>query len=163
MEKKEKRAIIDIVHKPFYASGFLYHSPTQQILLHLTSPSVSWSLFGHENKKSEAPETVFHGVIQKHFSIKLSPKSIHAVYDYFHEKLGKNHFVLYAEIKVGKTKCKSKKGMQVEWFTFKQLSKLPLDEQTKRDILVAQRVINMVARDLQTPEEKAAIALLHKR
>ena len=63
------------MHKPFYASGFLYHLDSQQILLQqntssneLSSP---WLLFEKTYQEEELPDKVFSSIIADLFNIKL--------------------------------------------------------------------------------------------
>src|SRR5579862_6010045 len=88
------------MHKDFYASGFLFHSTTQQILLQQhTSLSVSspWQLFGGTYLESEGPETIFKSVILKLLDIKID--IVHPIYSYLNENIDKNHSVLYAKVR----------------------------------------------------------------
>ncbi|MBI4080382.1 MAG: NUDIX domain-containing protein [Candidatus Levybacteria bacterium] len=141
------------MHKAFYASGFLYRPQTQQILLQqLTkdTPNTSpiWSLIGGESQKEEQAERTFQKIIAKLLKVKLDVKSITAVYDYFHNEHKKIHFVLYGE--VGERQpIRIPKGATFSWFTFQQTLKLPFSDQTKQDIIVAQRVINAKIRELE--------------
>lgn len=132
------------MHKDFYASGFLYYPPTQQILLQQRptthSPS-AWFLLGGKNLIEETSEVAFQRIVNRIIQVKLTLSAIHPVYMYFHEGMGKHHCILYAEVKkMGKqTDTKEKK---FGWFTRKQILKLDLDEQTRQDITVGQRVID---------------------
>lgn len=133
------------MHKNFYASGFIYHAPTQQILLQQQTsvnnfPSV-WSLFEGVNLYKEDAETAFLRIIYSSLRIKLNPKSIFPVYSYFHKKMNKNHYIICAEIKNLKD-FSPNNGIIFAWFTFKQIVKLQLSEQAKHDITVGQRVID---------------------
>src|SRR3989338_2502888 len=63
------------VHKPFYASGFLYNLKTQQILL-LQSPQTddivsSWSMLGGESLEGEEAQATFQRIVQKKLNINL--------------------------------------------------------------------------------------------
>ena len=129
------------MHKSFYASGFLFHPPTQQILLQqLTNSSAHWSLFGGEGLDTETPELTFQRIVHANLHLKLAVRSIIQVYDYFHKELGKNHVIVYARIE--KLKDFSKKNSSLAWFTRQQLHKLHLSEQTRQDITVGHRVID---------------------
>ena len=133
-----------MMHKDFYASGFIYHSRSQQILLQQDNSAESeplWSLFGGENKTSEkTPEETFGRIIYLHLKFKVNPKNIFAVYSYPHQDKNKDNFIHYAEIKKLE-KFKNTKKKIFSWFTFKQIQKLKISEQTKQDIMVSQRVI----------------------
>jgi ADP-ribose pyrophosphatase YjhB (NUDIX family) len=140
------------MHKTFYASGFLFHLPTQQILLQQL-PDSSWSLFGGEKEDSSDPEEAFQEIIHEHLRIKLPTDTIHLIYDYIHPSLNRKHVIFYAEIEEAQDTFKLKKDQAVGWFTFKQLYKLPLTAQTKHDITVGQRVVDALARKLNPPPE----------
>ncbi len=136
------------MHKKFYASGFLYHPPTQQILLHQPSLSENtWQLFGGENAASEDAVETFMRVIVEHLNVSIPKKHIISVYDYMHPEKESTHFFHYAILEKGYEKDVNKKGEKVSWFTFKQLSKLPISKLTMQDIIVGQRVINLHIRD----------------
>ncbi len=142
------------MHKTFYASGFFYRPQSQQILLQQLNDSVpQWSLFGGESKNSSEASDAFKKLAEMHLGLKLVSKKIHSIYDYFDENLGKEHFILYAEVAESTKNIKAKKGFTVSWFTFKQLYKLPLTPQAKQDIIVGERVIKALARDLEGPAE----------
>ncbi len=135
------------MHKKFHASGFFYHLPTQQILLQQHKSSAPlWSLFGGENKKAEDPIDTFNRTVSKELKLKITPKAIHPIYDYFDKKLNNNCFLFYALISSKNKKMPARKDCMLEWFTIKQISKLPIDEQTKQDIMIGKRVIDAAAR-----------------
>lgn len=137
------------MHKKFYASGFLYCSSTQQILLqqHSLTPS-QWSLFGQESGDTVLFQEVFQQAIKNILKVKIPLSNIEPVYDYFDNHLRKQHYIVYAhiekleEIKIGKKK-------PISWFTFKQISKLPFAPQTKQDVMIGQRVLAAFARKSQ--------------
>lgn len=131
------------MHKYFYASGFLYHSPTQKILLQQTGTTTdfSFTLFSGKGYGDQNPAIVFQKIIFDELGIKIPLHSISPVYDYLPQELQKDHCVLYADVAdVGLEDDFQKKG-NAEWFTPKQLSKLKLHEQTGHDIMIGQRVI----------------------
>lgn len=132
------------MHKGFYASGFLYHPRTQRILLqqkNYIDKSSKWCLIGLECQKDVKAEESFRKAIEKILHLKIKPSSVKYIYDYFHEETNKNHYVSYA--KVGKLeKFQPSNGSTFAWFSFKEISKLDLSEQTRQDITVGQRVIN---------------------
>lgn len=130
------------MHKKFCASGFLYHSPTQQILLQqhlsLSSPASSWSLFSSAYTEKEEPEKVFKNVISKLLHIKIT--TINTVYSYFNEKTNINQVVVYTELNK-LYNFTPKNELSFAWFSFKDVLKLQATEQIKHDIVVGQRVI----------------------
>lgn len=135
--------ILEIMHKDFYASGFLYHLPSNQILLQTSTAhnSPGWSLFGTEGVESEIAKVIFQNAIYEKLQVKLTLKKIHPVYMYFNTIMGKNNYIFYAEVKVKKDFL-IPKGKLFSWFTFKQILKLPTTKQTGHDIMVSQRVID---------------------
>jgi ADP-ribose pyrophosphatase YjhB (NUDIX family) len=150
------------VHKDFYASGFLIHLPTQQILLQkhdLVDTSSQWSLFGEHSASGEDAIKTFQRAVYEQLHLKLKTPAIYSVYDYMHDGLKKVHFVHYASIDSIDQKMKPRKDHILSWFNFKQMLKIPISEQTKQDIIVAQRVINVVVRqqmeEQQPPQEQA--------
>lgn len=140
------------MHKPFYASGFLYHPPTQQILLQqstkvLPNESSFWIMVGGVNEKSETPDYSFRRIMHKSLKVKLHPKSIFPVYDYFRNDNKILNYVFYGEVANIK-KIKLPKSGIFSWFSFKQVGKLSLTGQTRQDITVAKRCIDAKSREL---------------
>jgi len=136
------------MHKDFYASGFLYHNRSQQILLQqITSANnePTWFLFGGDGLGDETGEETFSRVIAAVLRLKLKLSAVCPVYKYFHEEMKKDHYISYA--KIGKLeKFPETKDAVFGWFNFKQVQKLNLSQQTKHDIMVAQRVIDSATR-----------------
>jgi len=131
------------MHKDFYASGFLYHPPTEQILLQqhdALSPtsSSSWSLFGGIYLEEEKPEVLFKNVIFKLLDIEISV--VHPVYSYFDETVDKSQYVGYSTVKKLQN-FSPKNGLSFAWFSFREVAKLHITLQMKHDIVVGQRVI----------------------
>ena len=137
------------MHNDFYASGFLFHYPTQQILLQKTitaqDQQSQWTLFVGKKEKEEKSSDTFHRVIVEQLKLNLPNASIFSVYDYIHEKTGHLHFVHYGQI--DKLREFVIPGALFSWFTFKQITKLPMSQLTRQDITVGQRVINLVIRN----------------
>lgn len=137
------------MHKSFYASGFLYNLKTQQILLlkpQSDQESPKWSLFGGEGLEGEDPQIAFQRIVLEKLGIDLKLKKIYPIYDYFDKNLDKTGFIFYAEI--GKTPTFSPINEKTpSWVTFTQTLKLPFLSQTKQDIMVGERVINLKARE----------------
>lgn len=143
------------MHKLFYASGFLYHTPTEQILLRQVStdkaPSPTWHMVGGIASKEEESIDTFKRYIHDLIDVKLDAKRVFAVYDYFHNTHNTMHYVFYAEVKkLIAIPADDKRGLS--WVTFKQTTKLPFDAQTKQDVIIAERVIKAQARSDAPPE-----------
>lgn len=136
------------MHKDFYASGFLYHPKTQQILLQQSNTADSgaeWSLFEGDCLDKETAEEAFKRIIQTHLNLDIKPKNIFSIYSYFHDKKGKNNFLHYAIVKKLE-KFPDSKDKIFAWFSFKQIQKLHISNQIKQDIIVGQRVIDSAVR-----------------
>lgn len=125
--------------------------PSQQILLQQNNTLASfWSSFGQKGRNNKNPICVFQEAIYKQLHIKLALKTIYPVYDYFKKEIETNCYVFYAQVNLKKNGFHSRKGSVVEWFTFKQMSKLTFSDQVKQDIVVVERVIKAKARDDET-------------
>jgi ADP-ribose pyrophosphatase YjhB (NUDIX family) len=136
------------MHKDFYASGFLYHPKTQQILLQqpITADTQDqWSLFEGESLNNEAAAQTFKRVIFFHLKLELKPKNIFLIYSYLHDDKGKNNFIHYAIVRKLEKFPDTKKTL-FAWFTFKQIQKMRISNQVKQDIIVGQRVIDSAVR-----------------
>jgi len=136
------------MHKDFYASGFLYHPKSQQILLQqpiTADTGTEWSLFEGEGLKEETAEETFKRVIFLHLHLEIKPKQIFPIYSYFHDDKGKNNFIHYAIVRKMETFPSTKKAA-FAWFSFKQIQKLRIPDQIKQDIIVGQRVIDSATR-----------------
>lgn len=130
------------MHKSFYASGFLYHQKSQQILLqqqNSADETSSWSLFGKPSIKDKTGEEIIKDIFEE-FDLKLSLKNINLIYTYFSKEKNKEHNVYYAEVKKLHKFSPSKKT-ELAWFSFKQIQKMNLSDQAKHDIMVGLRVI----------------------
>lgn len=136
------------MHKKLYASGFLYYSPSQQILLQKNTSSLSvllpqWSLFTGVYTEREQPEAAFKKVIRDVLGVKID--IVNPIYSYFKENINSNQVIVYSELKTFKD-FSPKKGLTFGWFSFKEVIKLQIEEQTKHDIVVGQRVIDAAGR-----------------
>lgn len=139
------------MHKKFYASGFIYLSSTQQILLQQHKPSAPlWSLFGGKSQNKETPINTFRRVTYRQSKIKITSNSVNSVYDYFNTELNSHCYVFYAQIDRERKEIPVRKGHTVKWFTFKQIHKLPVNEKTRQDITVAKRVIDAIVRNKES-------------
>jgi hypothetical protein len=136
------------MHKDFYASGFLYHPKSQQILLQqpiTADAGTEWSLFEVECLSKETAAEAFKRIIYSHLHLELKPKNIFPIYSYFHEGKGKNNFLHYAIVRKLETFPSTKKA-SFTWFTLKQIQKMHIPDQIKQDIIVGQRVIDSAMR-----------------
>lgn len=140
------------VHKTLYASGFLYRPQSQQILLQQLSDSsdtsYKWTMVGGAGNLREEADAAFQRIVNKTLKLKIPLRSIYAVYDYFHPEYKTSHFVFYAEVSETARIGLNKKPT-FSWLTFKQILKLSFTEQTKQDVIVAQRVIQARSRAIE--------------
>jgi hypothetical protein len=138
-------SIINMMHKPFYASGFLYHLDSQQILLQQDTTSKDilsqWYLFEGQYTEKNTPEIVFKKILHDLLDLKID--TVHSIYSYENEKA--NQYVVYAEIDELRD-FEPKNGIIFNWFSFKNIYKLQVAKQTKHDIVVGQRVIEASGR-----------------
>jgi hypothetical protein len=135
------------MHKKSYASGFLYHLPSQQILLQqqpIESTSTSpWILFSEPYTGDEMPEQIFKEKILKILNVKIN--TVHPIYTYFDEPNNASHFIVYSKLNKLQ-EFPPQNGLNFAWFAFKEIVKLNVLKQTKHDIVVGQRVIDAAAR-----------------
>lgn len=133
------------MHKGFYASGFLYNPESEQILLqqHISSSLTSgWSLFENVYEEKDNAENVFTKTIHKVLRVQL--EFVYPIYSYINEVSGKSQDVFYAIC--SNASFPSQKEYHFQWFSFKEITKLQLNEQVKHDIIVGQRVIEAAGR-----------------
>lgn len=143
------------MHKDIYASGFLYHLSTQQILLQqINKPDGAYlSFFSGKGRKGEDAADIFRRVIHEMLEIDIARDCIHQIYDMPRDH-GNNHFIQYAEVvDIALSPALQSRG-SVGWFDLKKLSKINLAEEIRQDIVVGQRVINAVQRSKETPIEQ---------
>lgn len=135
------------MHKTFYASGFIYHLPTQQILLQQKQstliPASPWILFEKEHAETKNPEEVFKKTFSKLLNSNLN--NLNKIYSYTQDHL-KNYSLFYATIDQLK-EFSPKNGYVFKWFSFKEIVRLKTNQQTKHDIMIGQRVIDALSRD----------------
>lgn len=135
--------------KLFYTCGFLYHLSTQQILLHQSkqdiSPKPVWKLFGGMSRAGEDAQSAFGRIVFEQLELKVPLKNLLPVYDYVLNTRNIIHYVLYAEVSKLHTVSQNDHGVY-NWFTMRQITKLPIHAQSKHDIVVSERVINAEAR-----------------
>lgn len=140
-------AILNVMHKDFYASGFLYHPSSEQILLQqnsaLSPTSSPWVLFGGIYLADDSPEVLFKDTIFKLLDIKI--RVVLPVYSYCNEKNDKDQYIGYATVR-SRHNFSSRNGLTFSWFSFKDVLKLPMTKQMQHDIVVGQRVIEAASR-----------------
>lgn len=137
------------MHKDFYASGFIYHPLSGQILLQQQKAASKtpspWSLIGKECSDKNCGKDTFRQVLNRLLGLKINLKEIYPIYSYSSRGNYKKQHILFAQIKAKKN-FSPKNNCIFSWFTLKQILKLPLTEQTKHDIIIGQRVIDAISR-----------------
>lgn len=135
------------MHKNFYASGFIFHPTSGQILLQQISSdspsSPSWELIGGSYQENEKPEESFKDMVSKLLDVEV--KVVRPIYSYLNDVTGEFQYIVYSKLSRFKN-FSSKTGPKFEWFSFKDVLKLKIAEQTKHDIIVGQRVIEAAGR-----------------
>ncbi len=150
------------MHKPFYASGFLFHVATEQILLqqHDSGDTTNLALFRGKSHKGDNPQTVFQHSVEQALGVSIPASSIRPVYDYIHDELGE-HFIFYVEM-TGTTPETYPSKNKTMWFSLAKLSKQAMSEQTRHDIIVGVRVIGSLLHPAHpSPNPKSANASSH--
>ena len=107
------------------------------------------SLFGSSSNSNTDPQAVFQQCVEKTLGIKVSPSSVHPVYDYIHDTLGE-HFIFYVEV-AKPTPAMSDIKNKTAWCPLSKLSKLNMSEQTRHDIIVGERVLRSLLESTQPP------------
>lgn len=141
------RDTLDIMHKDFYAGGFLFNPYSEKILLqqHITASEISspWLLFGNNCLEQDNPIEIFKQTIFQLLNIKIN--KVLSVYSYTNELTTHKQYILYSEINKLQT-FPAKNGLTFAWFSFKDVLKLQGTKQMKHDIVVGQRVIEAATR-----------------
>jgi len=140
------------VHKSFYASGFLYSLKTHKILLlhseQKDDVSSSWSTLTGESKQGEDAKIAFQRIIGELLKLNLEPKDIYPIYDYLHGTEDKVNYVFYAQVK-NPQEFDSPLDGAYSWVAFSEISKLLFASHTDQDVIVGERVINLMLRLVQ--------------
>lgn len=133
----------------FYTSGFLYSLKTHQILLHRLEQEdnnhPSWSLLGGEGVEGEDTQIAFQRIMQELLNLNLKPKDIYPIYDYYHEVHDKVNYVFYAEVK-NPQEFECQHNGVYSWVAFNEVPKLLFTTHTEQDVIVGERVINLMLR-----------------
>ena len=140
------------MHKHFYASGFLYHLKTEQILLHQAHPNGTpspWCMFSHLGTSGQNAQDTFALALSECMDVQLANDHIYPVYNYYSEDFGKDHYIFYAQVP-RITPLLVRDNNTASWFTFKQITKILLSDQTKHDIMISERVIRAYAEGMPT-------------
>jgi hypothetical protein len=139
------------MHNSFYASGFLFHPSSRQILLQQDSqeqPKPEWSLFSTAGTESMSPAEAFHRMLCDTLGITLKKEACLPIYDYLHKEHRVPHYIFYAEVDEVYDEESLLTENKTAWFQFRQIIKLPMQKQCRQDITVGQRVIDLALREL---------------
>lgn len=139
------------MHKHIYASGFLYHSPTGQILLQQITQDTdtTFTMFGDTSKAGADPQTVFLKCLEKSLGVKVAASDIHAVYDYQPDGEGPK-YIFYVEVTDAVPQTYRTKSHSA-WLHLSKIGKSNMNEQTRHDIVVGERVIRSLLEPLHVP------------
>ncbi len=140
------------MQRSFYVSGFLYHSPSHQILLQLLrdEDDLNFTLFqGKSSNRRIEPHILFQHCVEKSLGITIPLSSIHPVYDYIHKKFGEQ-YIFYAEMAESTSATRSF-GDNIEWLLLSKLNKYVMSDQTRHDIIVGERVIRAIVESALPP------------
>lgn len=94
-------------------------------------------MWGGECSEGEDAGEAFLKIINESLNLNLKNKDVYPVYDYFHSKLDKTNYVFYAQ---------TGKKLGANWLTFAQTAKLIPQIDIKKDLIIAQRVIELKQR-----------------
>lgn len=144
------------MHNEFYVSGFIYHPASEKILLHQhqssTEEPVQWHMFGGESTEGETPRETFHRIVSEQLGLPIKLTDCYFVYDYPHKEKKIPTYIHYAILEKLPEEELLEDSATTGWFAFKQIAKLPIKKQSKQDIIVGQRVINLAVRELEVTE-----------
>jgi hypothetical protein len=141
MTDKIKSVSIEVMHNNYYASGFLYNSVSEKILLQPSSiESYSHTLFTKKCSGNVQSINIFQQIISEGLGISIPQKFIKQVYEYVIEDCNDKYTIYYADI-IRMGDIIKHKDNETDWFNTKQLTKLQLNKQTRHDIMIGQRVI----------------------
>ncbi|MBU3978785.1 hypothetical protein KKE68_03745, partial [Patescibacteria group bacterium] len=88
------------MHNNFYASGFLYHPPSQQILLQqkvsIDNMSSEWLLFGGVYQEKEDPEELFRNLVLDLLDMEI--REVLPVYSYLNENSDEFQYIVYSQL-----------------------------------------------------------------
>ncbi|OGE27055.1 hypothetical protein A3H85_03150 [Candidatus Daviesbacteria bacterium RIFCSPLOWO2_02_FULL_40_8] len=137
------------MQEPFYVSGFLYNPNSEKLLLIQTEANddliTLWKMLVGEGNNGEPAEATFQRVINECLNLEVKPKSIFPIYDYFDEAQRKTNYVFYAEVRRSPSFEALQQGTP-SWVRFSDISKFPFFANTKQDMVVGERVINLKRR-----------------
>lgn len=83
---------------------------------------------------------MFLHCIEKALGMSIALSSVCPVYDYIHDTLGE-HFIFFIEA-TDVSPLTYPSNAKAGWFSLSKLSKLSMNEQTRHDIVIGERVIH---------------------
>jgi hypothetical protein len=100
-------------------------------------------LLGGQYLEKEEPEALFKNIIFKLLDIELG--AVQPIYSYLNENTNEFQYIVYSLLSESQN-FSLKNNPTFAWFSFKEILKLKISEQTKHDIIVGQRVIEAAGR-----------------
>lgn len=138
------------MHNSYYASGFLFHSPSQQILLlqSVLEGDTPWSIIRVSHASSDDPLSVFSTHITR--LLNVAQLNVQPVYSYVDKKSRSQHSIFFAEVTTLQN-YPSTDTYRYRWFELKDLRKLRINDSIRHDIVVGTRVIAAGEREKEEP------------
>jgi hypothetical protein len=103
--------------------------------------NVVWSLLIQKMTENKTGEETFRDLFFEKLGIKLKLRGVNLIYNYYNKEKDASYNLYYAEVKSLRKLPETAKN-NFAWFSFKQVQKLDLSEQSKHDVTVGIRVID---------------------
>ena len=153
----------DSVHNSHYASGFLFHSPSQQILLlqPVLDSDTPWSIIRVSHASSDDPLSVFTSHASR--LLKVTQLNVRPVYSYVDKKSQCQHSIFFADVTTRQNYPETT-TFRYRWFELKDLRKLRMNDSIRHDIVVGTRVIAAGEREKEDSksESKRPVRSTHR-
>ncbi len=129
-----------------HSKGFLYHAPTQQVLLAIDSDQSDshMCLFSATGKTDEDSATALQKAIEKSLGIKVPLDKIRPIYEYENSEDANNIHVHYCDVDHMIEVESLPSGCKAKWIPIAKLGKYKLSSQTRHDITIGERVIRAI-------------------
>jgi len=128
------------VHNSYYASGFLFHSPSQQILLLQPTheEDAAWGIINVSHGSTDDPLKTFASYTSR--LLKTPRIDAQPVYSYVDKKSQSQHSIFFADVATRQNYPETT-TFRYQWFELKDLRKLRMNDSIRHDIVVGTRVI----------------------
>lgn len=138
------------VHNSYYASGFLFHSPSQQILLlqSVLDSDTPWSIIRVPHTSSDDPLRAFTSHTSR--LLNVAQLNVRPVYSYVDKKSQIQHSIFFADVVTCQNYPETTE-YRYRWFELKDLRKLRISDSIRHDIVVGTRVIAAGEREKEEP------------